>query len=113
MDDSRGDILKLFTKISTQDKKKMTECDKIQLSYFIQNQSDKIRSKPFIQLIKFIFIAEAYYCTKNGKVKGNLTLTEHLILFDPIKCVENDDFVSFYSEQFTNTFRSTWRVIKQ
>ncbi len=55
----------------------MTECDKIQLSYFVHNQSDKTTT-------------EAYYCTKNGKVKGNLTLTEHLILFDPIKCQEND-----------------------
>ncbi len=76
----RGDILKIFARISTQKKQKLTECDKIQLSYFIQNQSDKIKT-------------EAYYCTKNGKVKGNLTLTEHLILFDPIKCTENDGFV--------------------
>lgn len=36
------------------------------------------------------YIAEAYYCTKNGKVKGVLTLTEHLMMFDPIKCAENE-----------------------
>lgn len=28
--------------------------------------------------------------TKNGKVKGKFTLTEHLILFDPVICQENN-----------------------
>jgi CRISPR/Cas system CMR subunit Cmr4 (Cas7 group RAMP superfamily) len=68
----------------------MSECDKIQLSYFIHNQSDKIKSKRNY----LTYLAEAYYCTKNGKAKGILTLTEHLILFDPVKCVENEAFVN-------------------
>jgi len=38
---------------------------------------------------------EGYYCTKNGKVKGVFTLTEHLVMFDPIKCSENEKFVKF------------------
>lgn len=41
-------------------------------------------------------VAEAYYCTKNGKVKGVFTLTEHLILFNPIKCTENDKLVNLH-----------------
>jgi hypothetical protein len=72
----------------------MSECDKIQLSYFIHNQSDKIKSKRHTQLI-VTNLAEAYYCTKNGKAKGILTLTEHLIMFDPVKCVENDGNEAF------------------
>ncbi|CDW85582.1 oxidation resistance protein [Stylonychia lemnae] len=35
---------------------------------------------------------DAYYCTKNGKVKGIMTLTEHLVMFNPIKCAENEQF---------------------
>jgi hypothetical protein len=37
-------ILGIFAKLTTK-KSKMTECDKIQLSYFINNQSDKTSSK--------------------------------------------------------------------
>lgn len=77
--DSKG-ILNYFARMTTKNKR-MTECDKIQLSYFIHYQSDKTST-------------EAYYCTKNGKVRGNLTLTEHLIIFDPAKCPENASFVS-------------------
>lgn len=44
-----------------------------------------------------MLIAETYYCTDRGKVKGILTLTEHLILFDPIKCLENESYVIFAS----------------
>jgi hypothetical protein len=88
----KGGILNIFARLTTK-KKRMTECDKIQLSYFIHNQSDKTSSKVTISKLK-IAVAEAYYCTKNGKVKGNLTLTEHLVLFDPIKCRENEPFVS-------------------
>ena len=50
-------------------------------------------------------VAEAYYCTKNGKIKGVFTLTEHLILFDPIKCTENDKFVRLLPLQY---FNSIW-----
>lgn len=91
VDHNNRDILNIFARLTTK-KKKMTECDKIQLSYFIHNQSDKTQSKLFFFII--LIIAEAYYCTKNGKVKGNLSLTEHLILFDPVKCSENDSFVN-------------------
>lgn len=42
-------------------------------------------------------LADAYYCTKNGKIKGIMTLTEHLILFNPIKCSENEPFVNYYN----------------
>jgi hypothetical protein len=34
------DVLNIFARLTTK-KKKMTECDKIQLSYFIHNQPDK------------------------------------------------------------------------
>ena len=35
---------------------------------------------------------EAYYCTQKGKVKGILTLTNNLLLFDPIRCDDNAAF---------------------
>lgn len=57
----------------------MSDIDKIQLQYFIEHNSDKIKT-------------EGYYCTSNGKIKGVFTLTEHLIMFDPIKCQENEAF---------------------
>lgn len=57
------------------------------MSYFIEHRPDKIKSK----VLNLIFIiAEAYYCTKFGNVKGVLSLTEHLIMFDPIRCFENE-----------------------
>lgn len=92
-DQGNRDILKIFARISTSQNQKMSECDKIQLSYFIHNQSDKIKSKRHTTTPDQSNLAEAYYCTKNGKAKGILTLTEHLIMFDPVKCVENEGFV--------------------
>jgi hypothetical protein len=41
-------------------------------------------------------LAEAYYATKDGKVKGILTVTEHLIMFDPIRAQENESFVNIF-----------------
>ena len=49
-------------------------------------------------------VAEAYYSTKNGKIKGILTLTEHLIMFDPIVCQENEEFVRKYIMNLFNNF---------
>ncbi|CDW83732.1 oxidation resistance protein [Stylonychia lemnae] len=78
-----NDLLRLFGRLTQAAgaDKKISEIDKIQLQYFIDHQPDKIKS-------------EGYYCTKNGKVKGVFTLTEHLVMFDPIKCAENDEFNS-------------------
>lgn len=42
--EKKGGILGIFAKLTAK-KRKMTECDKIQLSYFINNQSDKTSSK--------------------------------------------------------------------
>ena len=47
--EKKGGILGIFAKLTTK-KRKMTECDKIQLSYFINNQSDKTSSKAFSRL---------------------------------------------------------------
>eukprot|EP00347_Sterkiella_histriomuscorum_P022138 403331548 len=75
-----NDILRLFGKLTQQaNNNQISEIDRIQLQYFIEHQPDKIKS-------------EGYYCTSNGKVKGVFTLTEHLIMFDPIKCQENEQF---------------------
>lgn len=34
--------------------------------------------------------AEAYYCTELGDVKGLITVTNYLLIFDGIKCIENE-----------------------
>ena len=47
----KGGILNIFARLTTK-KKRMTECDKIQLSYFIHNQSDKTSSKVTISKLK-------------------------------------------------------------
>eukprot|EP00347_Sterkiella_histriomuscorum_P017009 403351003 len=81
LQDSQSDVLKMFCQLtSNADKQReVSEFDKIQLSYYIDHKPNKI-------------LTDAYYCTKNGKVKGIMTLTEHLILFNPIKCNENEPF---------------------
>jgi hypothetical protein len=48
---------------------------------------------PYFQILNNILIAEAYYCTSNGKVRGVLTLTDTLLMFDPSKCIKNQKFV--------------------
>lgn len=69
-------------------------------------------------MLIYFTIADAYYCTKNGMVKGVLTLGEHLILFNPIQCTENDKIVCTLSDSFSNlliffrakTYQATRRV---
>ena len=96
-DQGNRDILKIFARISTSQKQKMSECDKSRTLFTISQIRLKVTDKPLTNL------AEAYYCTKNGKAKGILTLTEHLILFDPVKCVENDANEAFVSSYSTNS----------
>lgn len=72
----QSELLKIFGRLTTNpvhEGAEISACDQIQFSYYIENKPNKIKT-------------EAYYCTKNGKVKGVITLTEHLIMFDPIKC---------------------------
>jgi len=40
-----------------------------------------------------IAIAETYYCTQVGKIKGVMTLTDDLIMFDPLTCAENEKYL--------------------
>ena len=42
---------------------------------------------------------EVYYCTQEGKVKGILTVNPYLVMFDPIKCKENEKFVDLITYQ--------------
>lgn len=79
--------------MSSSEMKNISECDQIQLSYFIEHKPNKIKSNIF-QRLRIFILADAYYCTKNGKIKGIMTLTEHLVMFNPIKCSENEQFVS-------------------
>jgi hypothetical protein len=46
-----------------------------------------------------VLYSESYYCTKNGKIKGMLTIKKEIIVFDPLKCEENNQFedLSIYS----------------
>jgi len=60
------------------------------ISDFVEERANKIKSNP---LPVHLALAETYYCTPKGKIKGVLTLSEHMLLFDPIKCKENSDFV--------------------
>ena len=63
----------------------------IKYSFHTSLSSNQTKSKVIVSRV--YCVAEAYYCTENGKVKGVLTVTEHLLMFDPIRCSENDSFV--------------------
>jgi hypothetical protein len=39
---------------------------------------------------------EAYYCTKHGRVKGILTVSDTYIMYDPLYCDENNKFSQDY-----------------
>lgn len=39
-----------------------------------------------------IMKSEAYYCTKHGRVKGILTISDTYIMYDPLYCEENSKF---------------------
>ena len=54
----------------------------------------RIKLKVKILITAYTNIAEAYYCTQNGKIKGVFTLTEHMIMFDPIICKENEQLLA-------------------
>ena len=42
---------------------------------------------------------EVYYCTQAGKVKGILTVNPYLVMFDPIKCKENEKLYDLITYQ--------------
>ena len=54
----------------------------VQVSDYVENNVESLKT-------------EAYYCTRRGKVKGILTLNKYLLMFDPITCKENNEFVSW------------------
>ena len=93
LQDGQSDVLKMFCQLtSNADKQKeVSAFDQIQLSYYIDHKPNKIKSKIFFKFnFRIIYLADAYYCTEFGQVKGIITLTEHLVIFNPIKCEENE-----------------------
>lgn len=49
--------------------------------------------KEIIKKDSDMITTEVYYCTKKGNVKGLLKLKDNLITFDPLKCLENNEFL--------------------
>lgn len=46
----------------------------------------------YVEHKKDVLRSECYYCTKNGKIKGMLTIKDGIIVFDPLRCDENDKY---------------------
>ena len=50
-------------------------------------------------------INETFYCTRLGKVKGNLIITEHAILFDPIRMLNGCEMITSSGKEIINSAR--------
>lgn len=53
----------------------------------------------YVEHKKDVLRSECYYWTKNGKIKGMLTIKDGIIVFDPLRCEENNkyDWLSKYN----------------
>ena len=63
-------------------------------------QGSELKDHGIIDLIQFeealksqlqALESQSYYCTQLGKMKGTLTVTDHLILFLPDRLPDSDD----------------------
>lgn len=55
---------------------------------FYQGANDFIEVEQENRVVK----SEAYYCTKHGRVKGVLTVSDTYIMYDPLFCEENQKY---------------------
>lgn len=56
------------------------------------SQDNQTKSKVKVKFV-WLILAETYYCTQVGKIKGVMTLTDDLIMFDPLTCPENEKYL--------------------
>jgi hypothetical protein len=78
LDENLGDPRKSFIKFYENASKGEIEDS---MNGFIQVEEDN-------KVVK----SEAYYCTKHGRVKGVLTVSDTYIMYDPLYCGENNKF---------------------
>lgn len=62
-----------------------------------ETDSDELNSElaeihKYVEHKSNVLKSEAYYCTPHGKIKGMLTIKDTIIVFDPLKCSENQKY---------------------
>ena len=92
-------VLKEALKVSNNIKSQMERRNSIQLGMNSNHASTKDVNSSIDDAKEgegedssFNLRSECYYCTKDGKVKGMLTVKSSMMVFDPLECKENDEF---------------------